>query len=115
MPIPNVNITTIGAWKVSQPLSLRCSITTVKGITSRVDIVWSSNGLELKRIDGANITFVSDQSEIYTVFYDILQLTTSDHGREFQCGIFVNAIPSVVAIGSITLDVIGKYNLAYCY
>ena len=115
MPIPNVSITTIGAWKVSQPLTLECSITTVNGITSRVDIVWSSNGLELKRIDGANATSVTDQSEIYTVFYDILQLTTSDHGREFQCGMFVNTTPSVMAIGSITLDITGKYNLAYNY
>ena len=115
MPIPNVSITTIGALKVSQPLTLECSITTVKGITSRVDIVWSSNGLELKRIDGANVTFVSDNSEIYTVFYDISQLITSDHGREYQCGIFINTTPSVMAIGSITLDVTGKYNLACCY
>ena len=102
-------------WKVSQPLTLECTITTVKGITSRVDIMWTSNGVELKRIDGANISFVSDKSEMYIVFYDILQLTTSDHSREFQCEIIVNTTPSVMANGSISLDVTGKYSLAYCH
>ena len=100
---------------MSQPLTLECTITTVKGITSRVDIVWTSNGSELKRIDKANVSFISDASEMYVVFYDILQLTTSDHGREYQCEVLVNAAPLVMAIGSITLDVIGKYGLAYCH
>ena len=35
---------------VSKPLILDSNITTVRGITSRVDIVWSSNGLELRKI-----------------------------------------------------------------
>ena len=100
---------------MSQSLTLECTITTVKGITSRVDIVWTSNGSELKRIDKANVSFISDTSEMYVVFYDILQLTTNDHGREYQCEVLVNAAPSVMAIGSITLDVTGKYGLAYCH
>ena len=73
--------------------------------------MWTSNDLEIKRIDGANVSFVSDKSEMYTVFYNILQLSTSDHGREFQCGILVNVTPLVLATDSITLDVTGKYRL----
>ena len=77
--------------------------------------MWTSNGLELKKIENANVSFTSDKSEMYTVVYDILQLSTSDDSREFQCGILVNVTPLVMGIGSVTLDVTGKCRLTYCH
>ena len=93
---------------MSQSLTLECSIATVRGITSRVDIIWSSNGSELKRINGANVNFTSNNLEMYVVFYDILQLKTSDDGRVFQCELLVNTTPLVMATGNITLDLNGS-------
>ena len=104
----SIKVTTIGALKVSQSLTLECSIATVRGITSSVDILWSSNGSELKRIIGANVNFTSNNLEMYIVFYDILQLKTSDDGRLFQCEILLNTTPSVMATGNITLDLTGN-------
>ena len=102
-----VNITVISNLTVSQPLSLECSVTAVKGITSRVDIVWSSNGVELKGIKGANISFTSDSLVTYTDYYTAFQLNTTDDGRTYQCEILVNTSPLLMADGNITLDVNG--------
>jgi len=109
VPTPsNVNVTVIGAQTVSQSLTLKCSASTVRGITSRVDIVWSSNGSELERIEGANASYITDNLEVYIVSYDILQLTTSDEGRVFQCEVSIDSSPSVISTGNTTLDVNGK-------
>ena len=109
VPAPSsISITTVNAQTVSQSLTLECNITTVRGITSRVDIVWSSNSVELKRIEGANINFTSDITVVYTSSYDLSQLNTSDDGRVFKCKMIVNVSPLVVAGGNITLDLTGK-------
>ena len=109
MPTPNiVHIIAIDAQIVSQSLTLECNVTTVRGITSRVDLVWSSNGSELKRTIGeADDNLTSDNLLMYTDYYDILQLNTSDDGRVYQCEVFVNSSPSVVANDNITLDLTG--------
>ena len=92
---------------VGQSLTLESSITTVRGITSRVDIVWSSNGSELKRVKGANVSFTSDSAVTYTDYYDALQLNTSDDGRVYQCEVLVNVIPPLTATENVTLDLSG--------
>ena len=110
VPAPHyVNVTATDIQKVGQSLMLQCSVTTARGITSRVDIVWSSNGSELKRIEGANITSTSETFAVYTTFYSILQLSTSDDSRVFHCEGFVNVTPSVMATSSLTLNVTGKF------
>ena len=107
VPTPDiVNVTVISTQIVGQPLSLECSITTVRGITSRVDIVWSSNGIELRRTEGAN-SITSDISVTYTDYYNALQLNTSDDGRVYQCEVFVNTSPPLMVDDNITLDVTG--------
>ena len=82
----------------------------MRGITSRVDIVWSSNGVELKRINNTNMSLTVNNSELYEDTFDIPLLSTSDDGRVFQCEIIIMTTPSIiVATSNITLDVTGKY------
>ena len=95
---------------VGQSLTLQCEVTTVRGITSRVDIVWSSDDTELERTNGLSSTTM-DNSLVYTDSYTISQLNTTDDGRVIQCEVVINTSPSVVASDSITLDVTGEYNI----
>ena len=95
---------------VGQSLTLESSITTVRGITSRVDIVWSSNGEELKRTVGLNHSSTTNDSVLYTVFYTIVQLSTLDEGRTVTCDLLINAMPPVTSTGNVTLNVTGKCN-----
>ena len=108
VPKPSVNITILNDQTVGQSLTLECSITTVRGITSRVDIVWSSNGIELKRIERFNHTSMAHSSVQFSDIYTIPQLSTMDKGRVLQCDILINGISLVTASNNITLNVIGK-------
>ena len=98
---------------MGQSLTLQCEVTTVRGITSRVDIVWSSNGTELERMNDVSSTTM-DNSLVYTDSYTISQLNTTDDGRVIQCEVVINTSPSVLASDSITLDVTGEYYTNGC-
>ena len=108
VPTPLININVINNQTVGQSLTLESTVTTVRGITSRVDIVWSSNGFELERIEGLNHSSITNDSVIYTDIYTIPQLNTSDEGRILQCDSFINAVSPVTASDSVALNATGK-------
>ena len=93
---------------VGQSLTLQCEVTSVRGITSRVDIVWSSGGTELQRMNNVSSTMMSN-SLVYTNSYTISQLSTIDDGRVIQCEGVINAGPSIMASDDITLNVTGMF------
>ena len=109
-----MKINIINNQTVGQSLTLESTITTVRGITSRVDIVWSSNGSELERIEGLNHSSTTNDSVIYTDFYTIPQLSTLDEARTLMCDVLVNTISPVMATDSVTLNVTGKCFLNIC-
>ena len=92
---------------VGQSLTLHCEVTTVRGITSRVDIVWSNGGTVLRRMNGVSLTTMGS-SLVYTESYTVSQLSTTDDGRVIQCEAVINTSPSLMATDSITLDVTGE-------
>ena len=95
---------------VGQSLTLQCEVTTVRGITSRVDIVWSSDGMELNRTNSTTPAMM-DNLLIFTDSYTISQLSTDDEGRDYWCEVVINSNPTITNNANITLDVTGKY---YC-
>ena len=96
---------------MGQSLTLQCEVTTMRGITSRVDIVWSSNGTELERMNNVSSTTVDD-SLLYTDSYTISQLSTDDEGRNYQCKAVIHSSPTITNNASVTLDVTGKQSNA---
>ena len=80
----------------------------VRGITSRVDMVWSSNGLDLQTVE-ANVSSVTNNSVEYTSYYTIVQLNETDDGRVYQCKVVIDANPPVMTdISNVTLSTTGK-------
>ena len=114
-PAPNVSVSAPNTQTVGQSLTLQCNVTTVRGITSRVDIVWSSGGTELQRMNDVSSTTMDNSLVlVYTDSYTISQLSTTDEGRVIQCEVVINASPPVMASDSITLDVTGEYIHSSC-
>ena len=107
--MPSIEIIALNKPTIGQSLTLESTITTVRGITSRVDIVWSSNSVELKRINNTNISLTVNDSELYEDTFNIPLLSTSDAGTVFQCKIIITTVSSViVATKNFTLfDVTG--------
>ena len=97
---------------VGQSLTLECSFITARGITSRMDIVWSSGGTELKRINNVDTSRTINDNELYEDTFTIPLLSTRDDGRSIQCEVTINTTPSVVAANNIILDVTGEFCVA---
>ena len=74
-----------------------------------MDIVWSSNGLELRRIERIKSNLTINDSVLYMDSYTISQLGTVDEGRTYQCGIIINQAVPITVNGNITLDVTGEF------
>jgi len=85
-------------------------VTTVRGITSRVDIVWSSDdGLLMKKIEGVSFNYSMDNIAVYAAKYSISQLRTSDENRIYQCEVVVNSDPLTTASENVTLNLTGRF------
>ena len=110
VPTPNVVITVAhNDILVGQPFSLECIITTVRGISSQVNIIWSkgSDIEELKRENvSANVTMFS--SVMYRDYLNISQITTDDDNETYRCEVIINSSSPVTASDNYTLHVIGK-------
>ena len=111
VPTPLVIISAPENQIVGQSLTLKCDITTVKGITSRVDIVWSNGDLELKRTEGINISSMTTNSLLYTDFYLIPQLSTAHEETTYKCTVVITGPSPVIATDNVVLNVTGKCDL----
>ena len=107
VPIPTVTVTLLNRrLDSSSPPMLQCEVTTVRGINSTVDIVWS-NGTELDRVRATPMTM--NNLSIYVVTYTIAQqLTIELDGAVYSCEAVINSDPVVRTNNTITLDVIGE-------
>ena len=93
---------------VGEPLTLQCDMTTVTGIVSTVDIIWSNSSTELDRMNNTTPNITNDLV-VYSDSYTIPQLTTSYHGTEMQCEVVINIPDTPVRNdATIILNVTGK-------
>ena len=90
-------------------------MTTVRGITSRVDIVWSRSGREIRKLEDQSPALVTDQLVTYGSNYSITQLSTSYDGHEFQCKVVINSPVLVTAGDNIILNVSGECVLMFLF
>ena len=125
VPIPSVTINILNNQTVGQSLTLECDIITVRGITSRMVIMWSSDGSGesgldaissdgsgesgLNAIGGVNTGLVTNNSMLFTDTYIIPKLSTADENKEYQCEVFIDTESPVIATGSVILNVTGKH------
>ena len=93
---------------VGQSLVLRCSVITVRGITSRVDTVWSSNGLDLETVE-ANVSSITNNSVEYIAYYTIVQLNETDDDGVYQCKVVINTSSLIMIDNNITLNITSTY------
>ena len=94
---------------VGDPLKLDCTVTAVRGISSSVNIIWTTENIELRRVDNITADEVND-SVIYTDSFEIPSLSAIDNGREYQCIVMINATQPVNSRDQFTPIFSGKCN-----
>ena len=111
VPAPSVTVHTPKNQIVGQSLTLKCDITTVRGITSNVNLIWSSNGVNIKRTEGINVNSRTSNSLLYKDSYNISQLSTDDENRTYNCMAVIATPSPVKTTESVTLNVTSKLYL----
>ena len=109
----NVIVTTLNEQIVGQPLMLECAMSTPRGINSRVDIVWTRDGVEVERINDVSSNFTSPEVVVYTNIYTIPLLGTIDDDVVYECEVIINSNPLHEIANDFTIDVIGKCVFIY--
>ena len=71
---------------VGDPLSLKCDVSIVRGITSDVNITWIANGNKLESYNG-NVT---ENTTAYTYPYNGERLTLNDNNTMYQCQVTID-------------------------
>ena len=114
VPIPSITVSILNNETVGQSLTLECDVATVRGITSRLDIAWSSDSSGqsgLRIVYGTNANSITNNSVLFTNTYIIPQLSTANENEKYQCEVLINTDSPVIANDSVILNVTGKYIL----
>ena len=109
----NVTVVALNDQIVGQPLMLECEMSTPRGINSRVDIVWTRDGVEVERINDVSSNFSSPEVVVYTNIYTIPLLGTYDDDVVYECEVIISSNLLHNIAGNITLDVIGRCAITY--
>ena len=114
VPNPDVQITisqsgnetlgneTLRNLTIGDPLTLDCTVTAVRGISSSVDIIWTTGGVEIRRVEDI-MANTKNNSAIYTDSFKISSLSAIDNGREYQCTVMINTSQPVNSSDQFTL------------
>ena len=92
----------VGDLIIGDPLTLDCTVTAVRGISSLVDIIWTTGSRVVRRVDNITADIESD-SAIYTDSFEISSLSAIDNGTEYQCRVVINARQPVYNSIKVTL------------
>ena len=107
-PIIDTQITTVSIPTIDQPLILQCSATTVRGITSRVDIIWSIGNRQVRRINNVTASsFIT--SAVYNDTFIIPSFNISDIGDTYQCEVLINSVLPTRSEANFTIPIPGLY------
>ena len=114
VPNPYVQIATfenetLGNVTIGDPLTLDCTVTAVRGISSSVDITWRTGVVELRRVEDV-MASVENDSAIYTDSFKISSLSAIDNRRAYQCSVVINATQPVYSSDQFILVFSGKYS-----
>ena len=102
-------MTSVGAVEFGKAATLECNAIAVRGITSRVDIIWTTGSRVVRRVEGVAASIGNNsQSVVYTDQFITPPLSANDDGRVYQCQVVINADFRINALGSIVLDFIGR-------
>ena len=109
-----MEVTTLTTPTLGQSTTLQCNGISVRGISSRVDIIWTTGNTTVRRVDGI-IPNITNNSAIYSDLLVTQPLRIPDDGRVYQCTVIFNTSPRIVRSRFIILDFPSKYSMHIYY
>ena len=111
-PSITVEIIATNIPKIYQPLILQCNAAIEGGITSAVDIIWTTGDTQVRKVK------VRSNMDSTSVYYDLLiipSLNISDIGNAYQCEVLINSIISTTAKTDFIIPIPGSYAYVHMY
>ena len=91
-PVVTVEVNATTRPEIDQPLTLQCTATIVRDITSTVDIMWTTDNIQVRRVNNITASSYVNSSSIYTDSFIIPSLNISDIGRFYECEVLINSV-----------------------
>ena len=107
VPRPVIQVTSVDTVEFGRATTLECNAIAVRGITSRVDIIWTTGFRTVRRVEGITASTVNN-SVVYSDQFITPPLSANDDGRVYQCQVVINADFRINAFGRIVLDFTGR-------
>ena len=87
----------------------------VRGITSRVDIVWYDIDGQFRNASDVTATIIMGTTALYRDSFNISSLTRQHDGRFYGCVVVIHSEPPLFIYTYITLNVTCKFTIKYTY
>ena len=108
-PIVAVEVTAAVDPTIYQPLLLKCTATIVKGITSTVDIIWTTGNTQVRRVNNVTASSNINSSSIYNDSFIIPSLRISDVRNVYQCQVLINSVLPTATTADFIISIPGTY------
>ena len=108
VPSPVVEVASIYTVEFGETTTLECNVTAVRGITSRVDIIWITgyNHTIVRRIEDVE-PYILGNSAVYIDTLVTSPLNINDNGRFYNCAVTINSTFGVSSYAIIVLHLTG--------
>ena len=114
-PIMNVEVMATGIPAINQSLTLQCTANIVRGISSTVDIIWTSGDTQVRRVNNVTASSNINSTSVYNDLFIIPSLDISDIGNLYQCEVFVNSVIPTKAKEDYIIPIPGTYVFTYIH
>ena len=108
-PIVNMKITATNNPTIYQPLILQCVATIVRGITSTVDIIWTTGDTQVRRVNNVTASGNINSTSVYSDSFTTPPLNISDIGSVYQCEVLINSFLSTTTKTEFVIPIPGTY------
>ena len=108
-PIVNMKITATNNPTIYQPLILQCVATIVRGITSTVDIIWTTGDTQVRRVNNVTASSNINSTSVYSDSFTTPPLNISDIGSVYQCEVLINSFLSTTTKTEFVIPIPGTY------
>ena len=114
-PIITIEATAINSPEIYRPLILQCNATIVRGITSTVDIIWTTGNTQVRRVNNVTASSNINSSSIYNDSFIIPSLNVSDIGSVYECEVVINSVLPSTAKADFSVPIPGTYVHLFLY
>ena len=108
-PIVTNEVTATSIPTIYHPLILQCNATIVRGITSTVDIIWTTGDTQVRRVNNVTASSNVNSISVYNDSFIIPSLNFSDIGSVYQCEVLFKSTLPITAKRNFSIANPGMY------